>query len=251
MSDGSPPSGSRASNVRARRQHWPLRRARAGGARRDGRGVRGLRSGAGSQGRGQAAAHQAGRGRVADAKGGSGRCARRRRSRGCRTRTSSSSTTSGPFEEKVFIAMEFVDGNTAGFWAQSQNRTWQETLKVYMRGGARAGGGARQGAGPPRLQARQRHGQPRRPGARHGLRARAPGREAGGATARRRERGAKAMVDGGSGATATQRLPAPLAEPGAPIAPLDGSTLVLTPVGRRLARGRPGDVELGDLRRSG
>ena len=28
----------------------------------------------------------------------------------------------------------------------------------------------------------------------------------------------------------TQRLPAPLAEPGAPIAPLDGSTLVLTPV---------------------
>ena len=35
----------------------------------------------------------------------------------------------------------------------------------------------------------------------------------------------------GEGVTTTQRLPAPLAEPGAPIAPLDGSTLVLTPVG--------------------
>ena len=31
------------------------------------------------------------------------------------------------------------------------------------------------------------------------------------------------------GVVTTQRLPAPLAEPGAPIAPLDGSTLVLTP----------------------
>src|SRR3982751_1733480 len=41
----------------------------------------------------------------------------------------------GTFEEKVFIAMEFLDGNTAGFWAHSQNRTWQETLKVYMAAG--------------------------------------------------------------------------------------------------------------------
>ena len=41
----------------------------------------------------------------------------------------------GPFEEKVFIAMEFVEGNTAGFWTQSQSRTWQETLKVYMAAG--------------------------------------------------------------------------------------------------------------------
>jgi serine/threonine protein kinase len=30
------------------------------------------------------------------------------------------------------------------------------------------------------------------------------------------------------GVTSTQRLPAPLAQPGAPIVPLDGSTLVLT-----------------------
>src|SRR6187551_1201624 len=41
----------------------------------------------------------------------------------------------GTFEEKVFIAMEFLEGNTAGFWSQSQNRTWQETLKVYVAAG--------------------------------------------------------------------------------------------------------------------
>src|SRR6266496_5225634 len=41
----------------------------------------------------------------------------------------------GTFEDKVFIAMEFVEGHTAGFWAQSQNRTWQETLKVYLAAG--------------------------------------------------------------------------------------------------------------------
>jgi len=41
----------------------------------------------------------------------------------------------GTFEEKVFIAMEFVEGNTAGFWAQSQTRTWEETLEVYRLAG--------------------------------------------------------------------------------------------------------------------
>ena len=41
----------------------------------------------------------------------------------------------GTFEEKVFIAMEFLDGNTAGYWAQSQRRTWQELLKVYVAAG--------------------------------------------------------------------------------------------------------------------
>jgi tetratricopeptide (TPR) repeat protein len=39
-----------------------------------------------------------------------------------------------------------------------------------------------------------------------------------------------AVAVGEGGVVTTQRLPAPLAEPGAPIAPLDGSTLVLTPV---------------------
>src|SRR4249919_2425542 len=41
----------------------------------------------------------------------------------------------GTFEEKVFIAMEFVEGNTAGFWTQSQHSTWEETLKVYLAAG--------------------------------------------------------------------------------------------------------------------
>src|SRR5262245_36967873 len=41
----------------------------------------------------------------------------------------------GTFEDKVFIAMEFVEGHTAGFWAQSQHRTWEETLKVYRTAG--------------------------------------------------------------------------------------------------------------------
>ena len=118
---------------------------------------------------------------------------------------------------------------------------------MYHGGGARAGGGARQGAGPPRLQARQRDGQPRRPGARHGLRAGAAGREAGRRTARRgRDRREWRRREGG--VVTTQRLPAPLAEPGAPIAPLDGSTLVLTPVSgdhapaRVSSRRRLGDV---------
>src|SRR5688572_8114952 len=41
----------------------------------------------------------------------------------------------GTFEEKVFIAMEFLDGNTAGYWAQVERRTWQEVLKVYVAAG--------------------------------------------------------------------------------------------------------------------
>src|SRR5262245_22789649 len=41
----------------------------------------------------------------------------------------------GTFEDKVFIAMEFVEGNTAGFWAQSQKRNWREILKVYLAAG--------------------------------------------------------------------------------------------------------------------
>ncbi len=41
----------------------------------------------------------------------------------------------GTFGEQVFIAMEFVDGHTASYWAQAQPRTWQETLKVYLTAG--------------------------------------------------------------------------------------------------------------------
>jgi serine/threonine protein kinase/tetratricopeptide (TPR) repeat protein len=41
----------------------------------------------------------------------------------------------GTFREQVFIAMEFVDGHTASYWAQAQPRAWQEILKVYVAAG--------------------------------------------------------------------------------------------------------------------
>src|SRR6478736_2091642 len=41
----------------------------------------------------------------------------------------------GTFEEKVFIAMEFVEGNTVSYWVQAAARSWQETLKVYLAAG--------------------------------------------------------------------------------------------------------------------
>ena len=39
------------------------------------------------------------------------------------------------FEEQVFIAMEFVDGNTVTYWLQSQQRSFQEIIKVFMAAG--------------------------------------------------------------------------------------------------------------------
>ncbi|HEX4405436.1 MAG TPA: serine/threonine-protein kinase [Polyangia bacterium] len=41
----------------------------------------------------------------------------------------------GTFEDQVFIAMEFVDGNTVTYWIQSQARTWQEVLRVFSAAG--------------------------------------------------------------------------------------------------------------------
>jgi tetratricopeptide (TPR) repeat protein len=41
----------------------------------------------------------------------------------------------GTFEDKVFIAMEFVDGNTVAYWLQAQPRTWREILKVFVAAG--------------------------------------------------------------------------------------------------------------------
>jgi serine/threonine protein kinase/tetratricopeptide (TPR) repeat protein len=135
----------------------------------------------------------------------------------------------GTFEEKVFIAMEFVEGHTAGFWSQSQTRTWEEALKVYQAAGrglaaAHEKGLVHRDFKPDNIMV-SRDGQVRVMD--FGL-------------ARQAEKpvtvtGEKAIVTG-DGVTTTQRLPAPLAEPGAPlrepgapIAPLDGSTLVLTP----------------------
>jgi tetratricopeptide (TPR) repeat protein len=41
----------------------------------------------------------------------------------------------GTLGDRVFIAMEFVDGNTVGYWLQAGKRSWQEVLAVYMAAG--------------------------------------------------------------------------------------------------------------------
>src|SRR5262245_62776506 len=41
----------------------------------------------------------------------------------------------GTFEDKVFIAMEYVEGNTVTYWLQIQPRRWREILKVFMDAG--------------------------------------------------------------------------------------------------------------------
>jgi serine/threonine protein kinase len=41
----------------------------------------------------------------------------------------------GTFRDQVFIAMEFVEGNTVTYWVESQTRSWQEILKVFMAAG--------------------------------------------------------------------------------------------------------------------
>jgi serine/threonine protein kinase/tetratricopeptide (TPR) repeat protein len=139
----------------------------------------------------------------------------------------------GTFEDKVFIAMEFVEGHTAGFWSQSQTRTWQESLKVYQAAGrglaaAHDKGLVHRDFKPDNIMV-SRDGQVRVMD--FGL-----ARQAEKPIVITGERG----VITSDGVTTTQRLPAPLDEPGspiavvesgAPIAPLDGSTLVLTPPG--------------------
>ncbi len=145
----------------------------------------------------------------------------------------------GTFEEKVFIAMEFVEGHTAGFWAQSQNRTWQETLKVYLAAGrglaaAHEKGLVHRDFKPDNVMV-SRDGQVRVMD--FGL-------------ARQAEKPASPngvkVVAVGEGVTTTQRLPVPLAEPGAPIAPLDGSTLVLS---GEASDPRPPDLETSNAAR--
>jgi serine/threonine protein kinase len=41
----------------------------------------------------------------------------------------------GTHGDSVFIAMEFVDGSTVGFWRQSGRRTVREILKVFVAAG--------------------------------------------------------------------------------------------------------------------
>src|SRR4051812_22512551 len=41
----------------------------------------------------------------------------------------------GTFEDKVFIAMEYVEGNTVTYWLQVQQRSWRDIVKVFMDAG--------------------------------------------------------------------------------------------------------------------
>ncbi len=41
----------------------------------------------------------------------------------------------GTFDDQVFIAMEFVDGNTVTYWLAAQPRSWQEVLRVFRAAG--------------------------------------------------------------------------------------------------------------------
>ena len=41
----------------------------------------------------------------------------------------------GTFGDEVFIAMEFVEGNTVLYWLQAEQRRWQDVLKVFLAAG--------------------------------------------------------------------------------------------------------------------
>ena len=41
----------------------------------------------------------------------------------------------GTFVDQVFIAMEFVEGNTVSYWLQAAERSWLEIVKVFMAAG--------------------------------------------------------------------------------------------------------------------
>ena len=41
----------------------------------------------------------------------------------------------GTFRDQVFIAMEFVEGNTVTYWLAAQSRSWQEVLRVFRAAG--------------------------------------------------------------------------------------------------------------------
>src|SRR4051794_25024912 len=41
----------------------------------------------------------------------------------------------GTFQDTVFIAMEFLEGNTLGYWVQAKQRRWREILDVFLLAG--------------------------------------------------------------------------------------------------------------------
>ena len=108
---------------------------------------------------------------------GSGSSARPRRPRPSTTRTSASSTRSGRDEERPYIAMEYVEGETLRDKIRNGPLEPGEAVGPHRPGRGRAGGGPRQGHRPPGRQERQHHGHGQGPGQGHGLRSgQAPGR---------------------------------------------------------------------------
>jgi serine/threonine protein kinase/tetratricopeptide (TPR) repeat protein len=41
----------------------------------------------------------------------------------------------GTFDDRVFLAMEFVEGNTLGYWLEAKTRTWREIVATFIAAG--------------------------------------------------------------------------------------------------------------------
>ena len=148
----SPPP--RRRSAPAGRDRRALSDRRAAGDGRDGCRVRRLRSRAGSQGRAQAVALR-GRGARDEA-----RQARLVREAKAIAKLSHPNVVGifdvGVHDGRVFLAMEYLPGGTLRDWLAAERRGWRAIVDAVHRGRAGTGRRARRGAGPPRLQARQR-----------------------------------------------------------------------------------------------
>ena len=60
--------------------------------------------------------------------------------------------------DRVFLAMEFIEGETLAGWLGTAPRTWRAIRDVFAAAGDGIGGRARSRARPPRLQATERDG---------------------------------------------------------------------------------------------